>query len=145
MNMNNKGFTLVEVMAGFSLLVVLMVSFVKIIKMSSELTTAAVDAKNMTLEFYNKYYSGENYYYNGNKNKPAFRLSKNNEDTVLDINGNPLVINISEYRPDDETSETDGASTELLNYNLSNVKLKKIENIYDDTITKVSVFRYVRE
>lgn len=56
MKLNNKGATLVEVLAGFTLLVVLVTSFVKIIKLSSELTTAAVDNKKNSLEFEENYY-----------------------------------------------------------------------------------------
>lgn len=128
MKMNNKGFTLVEVMAGFSLLVVLMVSFVKIIKLSSDLTNAAVEMRNNNTDFYETYYSGENYYVNG---KTAFRKTKENS-----IN---LSIEIKEYSSGSFEEVLDGSS-----FVLNNVKIKKIENINDISMAKNSVFRYVR-
>ena len=134
MKMNNKGFTLVEIMAGFSLLVVLMVSFVKIIKLSSELTTAAVDAKTKTMGFYERYYSGKNYKID--KDKTAFRLSKNSNNVVK------AEINIKEETDDNSQYTGERISTPIV---LKGVKLKKIENIYDSSISRIAVHRYVKE
>ena len=141
MRMNDKGFTLVEVMAGFSLLVVLMVSFVKIINISSNLTIAAVDAKNKTNDFYKSYYSGENYYTVNNKEKPAFRLSKGTENTVelLDDDGAVIPFSIVEvFNADSEEKESDPIPLS------KDIKLKRIENVYDYNISRINVFRYVR-
>ncbi len=132
MKLNNKGFTLVEVMAGFSLLVVIMVSLVKIIKLSSELTTAAADFKTKTMSFYERYYSGKNY--KADKDKPAFRLSKNAANVVKGT------ITITE-----KTSGDSLYSGEMVSTVLTDVKIKKIENIYDSKISRIIVHRYVRD
>lgn len=132
MKLNNKGFTLVEVMAGFSLLIVIMVSLVKIINLSSELTAAAVDFKTKSMSFYERYYSGMNY--KADNNSPAFRLSKNSINLVKET------ITITE-----ETSSDSLYSGQLVSIELNDVKLKKIENIYDDKISRIIVHRYVRD
>ena len=58
MKLDNKGMTLVEIMAGFTLLVVLMTSFVKIIRLSALLTETAVDVRKNSNDFEKKYYDG---------------------------------------------------------------------------------------
>ncbi|MBR4341617.1 MAG: prepilin-type N-terminal cleavage/methylation domain-containing protein [Lachnospiraceae bacterium] len=143
MKMDDKGFTLVEVLAGFSLLVVLMVSFVHIINLSAKLTKAAVDAQNDTTDFYERYYSGENYYViSGGQKKEAFRYPSNN--TVTQYNettgkNEAMKINIKEVTSD----YFDGTTT--LEYNLSKVKLKIIENLRDTDASRTVIYRYVRE
>lgn len=146
MKMNNKGFTLVEVMAGFSLLVVLMVSFVKIINISSDLITAAVDTKEKTSDFYKSYFSGRNYYTaiknnaSTNNDKPAFRLSTENAIEFQNEDGTiNTEINIVEVFDYGEEGKKYSAPFELS----KEIKLKRIENVYDYNISRICVFRYV--
>ena len=61
MKLNNKGTTLVEVTAGFLMLIVIMTSFIKIINLSSEMTNTATDMKTKNLAFEEEYYKGVNY------------------------------------------------------------------------------------
>lgn len=133
MKTNNKGFTLVEVIVGFTLLVILVVSFEKIIKLSTNLTNSAIDLKRMTIDFYDRYYSGTNYY--ADNGKPAFRKSKNSENTVK------LNIVIKEYSSEDNIED----ASPIKEFALSNVKIKIIENLYDKNISRLAVYRYVRE
>ena len=131
MKMNNKGFTLVEVIAGFTLLVVLMVSFVKIVKLSTGLTNAATDLKSKTMDFYKSYYNGMNYI--AENSKPAFRISKNSANNLK------LSIEINEY------SFENGEKTISDTYQLPKVHLKIIENINDKNIARLAIYRYVRD
>lgn len=150
---NNKGTTLVEVTCGFLLLVVAMTAFIRIIKLSSELTSAAVKTKENSSKFEELYFNGSNY--EVKTDKSAFR--KNEE---MDV---PIDIVLTEWTPDGKgyfnewykngngkmespDSVTNGASTPgSKSVTLKNVKLKRIENIYEASAAKICVFRYVRE
>lgn len=131
MKMNNKGFTLVEVIAGFTLLVVLMVSFAKIVKLSTELTNSATDLKSKTNDFYKSYYNGMNYM--AENNKPAFRISKNSANNLK------ISIEINEFNFEN------GEKTISDTYQLPKVHLKIIENINDKKIARLAIYRYVRD
>ena len=133
MKMGDDGFTLVEVIAGFTLLVVLMVSFTKIIKLATSLTDSAVDLRNKTDDFFENYYNGMNYY--AENGKPAFRVSKNDANYVN------IPIEIKEYSSDSSSENTSPIKT----FALSKVHIKVIENLYDKNIARLSVYRYVRD
>ena len=154
MKMNNKGMTLVEVLAGFTLLVVLVTSFIKIIKLSSELTSVAVETKNKNLEFEEKYYEGINYTLDGTTNK-AFR----NGDSIYikDKEGNIFNIYVYEMTQDDYKNKSfekysSGKVTDstvldqnLFYCDLSNIKLIQVENIHDTNIARNKVYRYLKQ
>ena len=148
MKNDNRGMTLVEVVAGFLLLVVVMTSFIKIIQLSSRLTTISSDAKSNNLEFEEKYYSGINYTVkNGNY---AFRTG----DSVLVPGFGNNSIFIAECTID--TSVTDGIDfvertdkkdnkwtfDETKKTYVSKAELIRVENLYDTNISRLKVYRY---
>ena len=137
MKMNDKGFSLVEVIAGFMLLVVLLTSFVNIINLSSKLITAATDAKNSSTEFEKSYFNGYNYKADGSKK--AFRTDGY---VVFDKN----TISLVEGSFDETTNEFTAYTVEpYFTDTLKDVQLIKIENLYDKKITRTSVYRYYTE
>ena len=155
MKMDNKGMTIVEVMAGFMLLVVITVSFVKTVRLASELTTASVDSKNNSSEFNYKYYSGNNYKTTYNKqSKDAFR---DEASGILKDSGAVVEIKISEWHLADDAEngifkEYQKDSTGKFVENLAtagtpqlikDMVLQKIENIYDSDMARIGVYRYV--
>ncbi len=157
MRLDNKGMTLVEVLAGFTLLVVLVTSFVKIIKLSSELTSVAVETKNKSFEFEEKFYEGKNYPVSGS-NKNAFR--EGSSIYVKDKEGNAFSTYIYEMTSEDYKNKnfdkySSGKNSDPLNPNLeenglffsdlSNIKLIMIENVYDLSIARKKVYRYIKE
>jgi len=180
MKLNNKGMTLVEIMAGFTLLVVLMTSFVKIIRLSALLTETAVDVRKNSNDFEKKYYDGVNYKVNNNGEKIAFRdetngtiIDKYNSENPSDSKKSIYVNewykdtvngNFKEYHKDSSTdtfkkyyknstgnyvevSETDDYDSIVLSSQnpkiLKNVKIIRIENLYDMTKSRDYIFRYL--
>ena len=56
--MDNKGMSLVEIVAGFVVIVIAFASFIKIINLSSEMTQSSVDTRNANNELKEYYYNG---------------------------------------------------------------------------------------
>ena len=136
MKMDNKGMTLVEIVVGFLLLVVILTSFIKIINLSSELTSAAVDSKKDKLEFEEKYYNGVNYTVsNGSTTVNAFR------DTGTDVFGTDPIVLTEVYK--DSNGKFQDKSTVTITFD--NIKLLLIENLNDKTISRMRIFRYVKQ
>ena len=155
--LGNKGTTLVEVTAGFLMMAVVLASFIKIIKLSSEMTTAAVDTKKNNLEFEEKYYQGYNYKVGSDT---AFR----SDMTVKDTSGNELEITLSEWHKQTDGDyyvewheHTDGlfkrfksdgtllenVSEDNLNtIKVDSIKLQRIENIRDLDMARKCIYRY---
>ena len=156
MRMDNRGMTIVEGMAGFMLIVVLLASFVKTIKLSSELTVASSDAKQNSIYFNEKYYTGKNYTvkYNG-KDVSAFREDASN---IVEGDSGPMQINIvewhlnndptkgvyQEYTKDNQGVYSENTSITASPWTLQNLVMRKIENIYDLDIARTCVYRYTR-
>ncbi len=137
--MNNRGTTLVEITIGFLMLAIIMTSFIKIIKLSTEMTEDAVKTKDKNLLFEEKYYAGYNYIvdFNGSSNY-AFREDSN---SIL-----PMTIELKPLKSD--KFFVNGAINNNNNeigeaIVLSNTKLKIIENYRDMEIARKSIFRYV--
>ena len=148
MKMDNKGSTLVEITAGFLMLVIIMASFIKIINLSSEMTEKAIDLKNDNLEFDKRYYAGQNYNVDGGT---AFRSG---DDEVIDLGeGDPKKLTLTEwhkqagsdyyvewYKDSNNKMVTDDpAATHIP---LNNIKLYHIENVRDKKAAKGNIYRY---
>ena len=155
--LGNKGTTLVEVTAGFLMMAVVLTTFIKIIRLSSEMTATAVDTKKNNLEFEEKYYQGYNYKVGSDT---AFR----SEMTVKDTNNTDMAITLSEWHKQDDGDyfvewheDTDGKfkrfkSDGTLLENISDddlkiipvdqLKLKRIENIRDMEMARKCIYRY---
>ena len=158
MKMDNKGMTIVEVMAGFMLLVVVTVSFVKTVKLASELTTASVDAKNNSSEFNYKYYSGNNY--TTTYNKKTVSAFRDTASGIVQESGDKMKISITEWELNDVSDRDKGLYKEYQMNNegkyeetipdsskitlLPDVFIQKVENIYDTDISRTGVYRYVK-
>lgn len=149
MKMDNRGSTLVEITAGFLMLVVVMASFIKIINLSSEMTETAVDMKKNNLEFDQKYFTGYNYDVNG---ESAFR-SGSDEIVVFTEGGASVPLKLIEWHKlsgsdyYEEWHESNGkfvqsTPTNARVFELSNIKLYHIENVRDKTIAKGNIYRY---
>ena len=137
MKINNKGMTLVEVIVGFLLLVVIMTTFIKIINLSSELTSAALDSKKDKLEFESKYYDGVNYpVTNGSTSTNAFR------ETGTDIFGDTPIV-LTEVKKDNNGKFQNNDNAVAISF--TNIKLILIENLNDRTISRMRIFRYVKQ
>ncbi len=151
MKMDNRGSTLVEITAGFLMLVVVMVSFIKIINLSSEMTKTAIDIKSKNIEFDRRYYAGYNYNVDGGA---AFRVS--GDGTTVSI-----TMQLTEWHKMssgdyfEEWHEKDGklqtfdkkADGTPLNgqvISISNIVLYRIENVRDKNMAKVNIYRYKR-
>lgn len=148
MKLDNRGSTLVEITAGFLMLVVIMASFIKMINLSSEMTESAVDMKKNNLEFDRKYYTGLNYNVDG---KTAFR--SDDSTTVNFVIDNVTVpVSLTELH-----KQTDGDYFDEWNENtefkviipsnantmeLKNIKVFHIENIRDYDMARVGLYRY---
>jgi len=148
MKLDNRGSTLVEITAGFLMLVVIMASFIKMINLSSEMTESAVDMKKNNLEFDRKYYTGFNYNVDG---KTAFR--SDDSTTVKFVIDNVTVpVSLMELH-----KQTDGDYFDEWNENtefkviipsnantmeLKNIKVFHIENIRDYDMARVGLYRY---
>lgn len=148
MKLDNRGSTLVEITAGFLMLVVIMASFIKIINLSSEMTESAVDMKKNNLEFDRKYYDGLNYNIDG---KTAFR---SDDSTIVNfvIDNVTVPVSLTELH-----KQTDGDYFDEWNENtefkvvipsdaepmeLNNIKVFHIENIRDYDMARVGLYRY---
>ncbi len=138
-NLNNRGTTLVEITIGFLMLAIILTSFIKILKLSTEMTEDAVKTKDKNLLFEEKYYAGYNYIvdFNGSQNY-AFREDGN---SIL-----PMTIELKPLKSD--KFFVNGAINNNNNeigeaIVLSNTKLKIIENYRDMEIARKSIFRYV--
>ena len=152
MKLDNKGTTLVEITAGFLMMAVIFVSFIKIIKLSSTMTTAAIDYKNNTLGFEEKYYNGYNYKVKyKNTSEYAFR----NEDNGIEIMTKGNIV-LTEWHKEDDGDfftewhrDEDGQMTSValgdnpVTVKLNNISLMMIENIRDSGISKYKIFRYL--
>lgn len=148
MKMDNRGSTLVEITAGFLMLVIVMASFIKIINLSSEMTDKAVDIKNDNLEFDKRYYTGLNYNVDGGT---AFRSG---DDEVIDIGeGNPKKIVLTEWHKlagSDYYEEWHVGNSKKMELfpvtetpiTLNYIKLYHIENVRDKNAAKVNIYRY---
>ena len=151
MNIDNKGMSLVEVLAGFLLLVVVMTGFTKIIQLSSKLTTISADTKKNNLDFEKKYYEGTNYqvdYKSGNTTIKKYAFRENGSNVINGYGkGN---IFIAECKLNNEGSDFEKRNTETNIWSfdpsekmiLSNVELIQIENLYDANIARQKVLRY---
>ena len=137
MKMNNKGMTLVETMVGFMLMVIIMVTLTKIVKLSSELTASAADAKTTYEAFEKAYFNGYNY--KTKDSKTAFRTTGNEIITDGAVELSEVVYDST--KKDYVKSTVDGTYSKILN----NVVLWKIENILDMDIARMSTFRYYRK
>lgn len=140
---------MVEITAGFMMMVIIMASFIKIIKLSSEMTEAAVDMKNNNLEFDRRYYTGYNYDVDGGT---AF-ISGSGETIEFQENGATVPIKLTEWHKktnDDYFEEwyKNGDKFKLSipsgnkTIELNNIKLYHIENVRAKDMAKVSVYRY---
>ena len=160
--LGNKGTTLVEVVAGFLMLAVILTTFIKMINLSSKMTKAAVDTKKNSLEFEEKYYQGYNYNIKekNSEAKPAFR----SEITVKDSTDNDLQISLKEWHKQEDGDyfiewheDTDGkfkrfkSDGSLFENNsvadwktipVNSVKLQRIENVRDMSMTRKCIYRY---
>lgn len=158
--MNNNGTTLVEVIVGFILLVVLLTSFVKIIDLSSRLTTAAVDARNNSSDFDKAYLTGYNYPVdvktgNTTTSKPAFRTSTNwtaiaqGNIKITEWEKNLSNGDFKEYHYDTSSktykSFTNSNSNLMSSITLNKTSIIKIENLYDNCMARSAIFRYFTE
>lgn len=128
MKMNDKGATLVEITAGFLMLVVIMTSFIKIIKLSSEMTATAVKTKQNSVDFDETYYNGFNYKVDKDY---AFRT----EETGAKLQVN---VALTELKRDENgvLTKTDKKIS------LNNISIYQIENVKDLTKSRSKVFRY---
>ena len=151
MKLNNKGTTIIEITAGFLMMAVVLTSFIKIIKLSAEMTNAAIDMKKNTIAFEEQYYKGQN-----NKtsdNKYAFRTSE--EGMVIQS----AVVTLTEWHKQADGyfnewhKDTDGKFKTFTTVNgtaitgesfiVSNCSAVQIENVRDTSKTKKRVFRYM--
>ena len=151
--MNNKGMTLVEVMAGFMLLVVVMTSFIKIIDLSSKLTQISADTKKNRSEFEKKYYEGINYdvtYTGGGQTgtKKAFREQNNSVIPDFGLGGDVFIAECTlddsgkdfvERTDVDKNIWTFGDDKKM---KINNAEVIQIENLYDTSIARQKVIRY---
>ena len=141
MKLNNKGTTLVEVTAGFLMLIVIMTSFIKIINLSSEMTNTATDMKAKNIAFEEKYYKGYNYKLTSGDYSGQYAFREYSSMLLKDKNGIVIPVTLTECQKDSSGEFTSiGAST----ITLSGVNIYKIENIKDTSLTRKSVFRYAR-
>lgn len=149
MKMDNRGSTLVEITAGFLMLVIVMASFIKIIDLSSRMTETAVDMKKDNLEFDERFYAGYNYNVDGGT---AFR-SGDDEIIVFTEGGATVPLQLTEWHKQSdgdyyEEWKKSGDKFVLSNTSsnlkiaLNNVKLYHIENVRDKEIAKVNIYRY---
>ena len=144
MKMDNKGSTLVEITAGFLMLVIIMASFIKIINLSSEMTEKAIDLKNDNLEFDKRYYAGQNYNVDGGT---AFRSG---DDEVITIGDGIKLIEWHKQAGSDYYEEWHvGNSKKMelfpttgITIALNNTKLYHIENVRDKKAAKGNIYRY---
>ncbi len=148
MKLDNRGSTLVEITAGFLMLVVIMASFIKMINLSSEMTESAVDMKKNNLEFDRKYYTGLNYNVEG---KTAFRSDDSTTvNFVIDNVTVPLSLTELHKQTDGDYFDEWNENTEFKviipsNANtmeLKNIKVFHIENIRDYDMARVGLYRY---
>ena len=150
MKLNNKGTTLVEITAGFLMMAVIFTSFIKIIELSSEMTSAAIDMKNNSIAFEEQYYKGQN-----NKtsdNKYAFRTAS--EGMVIA----GTTVSITEWHKQNDGyfqewhKGTDGKFKTFTTINgnaiigesylVSDCAIVQIENVHDKNKSRKKVFRY---
>ncbi len=152
MKLDNRGTTLVEITAGFLMMAVIFISFIKIIKLSSTMTTAAIDYKNYTLGFEEKYYNGYNYKIKyKNTSDYAFRNNENGMELIT--KGNIILTEwhkeadgeyFEEWHPDAEGQMASFESENTpVTIKLEDVGLVMIENVRDSSISKYKIFRYV--
>ena len=148
MKLNNKGTTLVEITAGFLMLIVIMTSFIKIINLSSEMTNTATDMKTKNLEFEKAFRNGVNYKVTGGSynGQYAFReydsmilkrkVNDNSEDYQI------ISVELTECQKDSSGSFLKNPSATPIT--LSDVHIFRIENLKDTSMSRISVFRYAR-
>ena len=149
MKLDNKGSSLVEITAGFLMLVVIMASFIKIINLSSEMTDTAVDMKNSNLEFNKRYYTGYNYTVNDGT---AFRAGGGETVEFHDDDNAIVPLKLTEWH-----RQSDGDYFEEWNENtdfkivyssnnetitLNNITLYHIENVKDYDMARIGLYRY---
>lgn len=144
MKLDNRGSTLVEITAGFLMLVIIMASFIKIINLSSEMTEKAIDLKNDNLEFDKRYYTGQNYNVDGGT---AFRSG---DDEVVTIGDG---IKLTEWHKQaggdyyvewykDSNNKMVLSNSAATPIPLNNIKLYHIENVRDKKAAKGNIYRY---
>ncbi len=150
MKMDNRGSTLVEITAGFLMLVVIMASFIKIINLSSEMTKAAIDMKNKNIEFDRRYYAGYNYNVDGGT---AFRSSGDGTTVSITIQLTEWHKRsdgyFEEWHEKDNKFQTfdkkaDGTPLNGQVISVPNIILYRIENVRDNNTAKVNIYRYKR-
>ena len=148
MRNNNMGTTLVEVTVGFLMLAIILTSFIKIIKLSSDMTINAINTEKNNMLFEQKYYSGYNYSVN-DTGTLAFR-------TDMDLtysDGSAFVIELNELTKNGDyfkqlklnnsgIFERDKNQAYINVISISNASIKIIENVKDMNISRKKIFRY---
>lgn len=142
MKLNNKGTTLVEVTAGFLMLIVIMTSFIKIINLSSEMTNAATDMKSKNLAFEEEYYKGVNYKLTSGDYNGQYAFREYSSMLLKDKTGNVISVTLTECQKDSSGEFTSIGANPI---ELSGVNIFRIENIKDKSMSRTSVFRYARD
>ena len=141
MKLNNKGSTLVEITAGFLMLIVIMASFVKIINLSSEMTNTATEMKTKNLEFEKAFRDGVNYKVSGGSYNGQYAFRDYNSMILKDNNDSAIEIYLAECQKDSSGSYVLTGNNSI---KLSDVYIFRIENIKDSSKSRLSVFRYAR-
>ncbi len=138
MKLNNKGMSLVEIAVGFVLLVICIASFEKIINLSTEMTSTSIDSKNKRNVFKERYFDGDASKFHV---ETASQKIEGADDKI------DIVIELKELSG---APGKDGDGKLLLNYIpstsilLDNVKIKKIENFNDNTMSKTAfIAKYI--
>ena len=142
MKLNNKGTTLVEVTAGFLMLIVIMTSFIKIINLSSEMTNTATDMKTKNLAFEEEYYKGYNYKLTSGENNGQYAFRDYSSMLLKDKTGIVIPVTLTECQKD---SSGEYISTGASTITLPGVNIFRIENVKDKSISRTSVFRYAKD
>lgn len=144
MEHDNKGMTLVEVVVGFVLLTIIVTSFIKIIKLSSEMTKNSVDILNRNVSFEEKYYDGKNYSV-GNKN--AFKDTSTPTISIIEIREFYKQTDgdyFEQWHPDENGVFQPVSGNLGTSFVLPGVHLYTIENVNDTNVAKTRIFKYYK-
>ena len=141
MKLNNKGTTLVEITAGFLMLIVIMTSFIKIINLSSEMTNTATDMKTKNLEFEKAFRDGVNYKVTGGSYNGQYAFREYDSMILKDNTNQVITVSLTECQKDSTGNYIDTGTSSI---ELSGVNIFRIENVRDTSKSRISVFRYAR-
>lgn len=126
---NNSGTTMVELLVGFTLLMIIMTSIFKIIKVSTNMMYESADIKNDLSAFEAEYY------------KKNYGIKGNQEDFLKKTNvSSTESVNFSFVETDkDGRVKNNGLKLSIDDYELINIEIKNdINNL------GISVFRFVK-